>query len=92
MKRFPSRALTHSICAFLAAAILFALLSALWQHTAAVAFATAVQNMAYGSVKSEVGAMAIGLGWASLALYIVAFCVVLVQILSIKFLDTLTDD
>lgn len=92
VKPFPSRALTHSICAFLAVAILLALLSSLWQHTAAVAFATAVQNMTYGSVKSEVGAMAIGLGWASLALYIVAFCVVLVESLSIHILDTLIDD
>ena len=92
VKPFPSRALTRSTCAFLAAAILFALLSSLWQHTAAVAFATAVQNMAYGSVKSEVGAMAIGLGWASFGLYVVAFCVVLVEILSIQILDDLIDE
>ena len=92
VKPFPSRALMNSICGFLAAAGLFALVSSLWQHTAAVAFTTAAQNMAYGSVKSEVGAVAIGLGWASFVFYIVAFLAVLVEILSIQLLDQLTDE
>lgn len=92
MKPFPSRALGKTLCAILAAAFLFALLSSLWQHTAAVAFTTTVQNMAYGTVKSEVGAAAIGLGWASLALYIAAFCAMVVMIVSIQLLDRLTDD
>lgn len=92
MKPFPSRALSRTLCAILAAAFLFALLSSLWQHTAAVAFTTTVRNMAYGTVKSEVGAAAIGLGWASLALYIAAFCAMVVMIVSIQLLDRLTDD
>ena len=48
--------------------------------------------MAYGSVKSEVGPRAIGFGWVSLALYIVAFIAILVMILSIRILDRLTDE
>lgn len=48
--------------------------------------------MAYGTVKSEVGAAAIGFGWASLALYIAAFCAMVVMIASIQLLDRLTDD
>lgn len=92
IKDFPSRNLTRSICAISAATILFALLSSLWQHVAAVAFTTTVQNMAYGSVKSQVGAAAIALGWGSLALYIAAFCAILVLILSLQILDQLTDD
>ena len=92
MKPFPSRALSKTLCAILAAAFLFALLSSLWQHTAAVAFTTTVRNMANGTVKSEVGAAAIGLGWASLALYIAAFCALVVMIVSIQLLDSLIDE
>lgn len=92
LKPFPSRKVFSTIYAILAATILFALLSSLWQHVAAVAFTTTVQNMAYGSVKSEVGAAAIGLGWASLALYVVALCAMLVLTLSIRILDRLTDE
>lgn len=76
----------------LLAASLLALISSLWQHIAAIAFATTAQNMAYGSIKSEVGPAAMGLGWASVALYVVASCFILVLVLSLMFLDTLTED
>ena len=92
MKPFPSEPISRLICGILFVASFLALLSALWQHTAAVAFATTVQNMAYGSVKSKVGAAAIGLGWAALALHILAFLPILIMIEYIRKLDLLTDD
>ena len=92
MNFLPVQKLTGSICGFLAAAVLFALISSIWQHVAAVAFTTIAGNMAYGMVRSEVGKAAMGLGWSSLALYVVAFCGVLVLILSVRFLNRLTDD
>ena len=91
MKPFPGKVLTYSICGLLAAAAFLSLISSLWQHVAAVAFTTTIEKMAYGSVKSEVGAGAIGFGWVSLALYIVAFCAVLTMILAIRVYDRLTD-
>ncbi len=92
VKPFPSRPITLSVCGVLLTASLLAMISSLWQHIAAIAFATTAQNMGYGSIKSEVGAVAMGLGWASLALYIVAFSCMLVTILSISILDQLTDE
>ena len=84
VKPFPSRTLVKTLCGILAAIVLLALLSSLWQQIAAVAFTTTVRNMAYCSVKSEVGAAAIGLGWASLALYVVALCAMLVMFFSLR--------
>ena len=92
VKPFTSQLLTGSLCGLLAAAILLALISSLWQHVAAVAFQTIVQDMAYGSVRGEVGAAAIVLGWGSLVLYIVAFIVMLLYVLSVRILDALADD
>ena len=85
VKPWPSRALTKTVCGILAAAVLLALVSSLWQHIAAVAFTTTVRNMAYGSVKSEVGTAAIVLAWASLALYVFALCAMLVMTVSLRY-------
>lgn len=92
VKPFPSTPLLQVICGMLFVASVLTLVSSLWQHIAAKAFATTAQNMAYGSVKSDVGAAAIGLGWASLALYMVAFTSTLVMFFNIRILDQLTDE
>ena len=92
VKPFPSRPIRLSVCGMLLTASLLAMISSLWQHIAAIAFATTAQNMGYGSIKSEVGAVAMGLGWASLALYIVAFSFIWVMIRNMSILDELTDE
>jgi len=71
VKPFPSRtAVIISLTASLLAAI-FALVATIWQHTASVAAATTAQDMAYGTVNSEVGAAATGLGWTGVVLTMV---------------------
>ena len=62
----------------------------LWQHTASVAAASTAQDMAYGTVRSEVGFNAMALGWAGLALLIISAVWQMVVILSIDVLDRLT--
>ena len=57
-----------------------------------MAVATTVQDMGYGTIKSEVGAMAMALGWVGLGCIVVPAIGVLVMILSITSLDTLTDE
>lgn len=64
----------------------------MWQHTASVAAATTAQDMTYGAVKSQVGAASMALGWIGLALLIIPALGLLAMILSISFLDRLTDD
>lgn len=78
--------------AALSVASLLALVSMMWQHTASVAAATTGQDMAYGAVKSQVGAASMTLGWIGLALLIIPGMGLLVMIQSISLLDRLTDD
>ena len=92
VKPFPSRLVSNLALAASVLATLLALVSMMWQHTASVAVATTVQDMGYGTIKSEVGAMAMALGWVGLGCIVVPTISVLVMILSIMSLDTLTDE
>jgi len=77
---------------FLAAAVLLGFVSSLWQHTAAVAAATTAQHMTYGTMKSNVGGAAMVLGWVSLVLYAISLVGIVIQSLSMRMLDSLTDE
>ena len=92
VKPFPSRAV--SLIALTASTLgaMLALVSMIWQHTASVAAATTAQDLGYGTVKSEVGATALALGWVGFALLALAAIGLLVMILSIRILDELTSD
>lgn len=92
VKPFPSRSVSQIGCGMLAMAVLCIMISSLWQHTASVASATTAQNFAYGFVKSEVGAAAMGIGWALLGAYFVVLLYLCIMILSIQLLDRLTDE
>jgi hypothetical protein len=89
---FPSRPMIRLA---LAAAILTSLLSfvsMLWQHTASVAAATMAQDMAYGTVKSQVGTTAMALGWAGSSIFTLAALALLLLQLSIRLFDRITED
>ena len=64
----------------------------MWQHTAAVAASTIVQDLGNGSVKSGVGTVAMILGWFGFGLLVVVTLGLLLIILSISFLDRLADE
>ena len=66
------------------AAALFAFLSAIWQHAAAITVETVVASMAYGSVASHVGKVAMTIGWLTYFLPMSVFGVVVLIRLSIK--------
>ena len=92
VKPFPSRPILQvSVAATMIAAIL-GLISALWQHIAAVATSTTAQQMAYGPVKTEVGTAAMVLGWTAFALLAFVGTGLLIMAESISILDKLTDD
>lgn len=90
--RFPSRSSLWVLCSVLVASSLLALISLLWQHTAAVAAATTTESFAYGFVKSGVGSAAIGLGWAVLGTSILALILAICLVVSVSMLNHLTDD
>lgn len=64
----------------------------MWQHTASVAAATTAQDLGYGTVRSEVGAASMALGWLGLTFLAISAIGLLVMIMSIQLLDRLTDD
>ena len=92
VKPFPNRFLTKLACGLSAVTVFLALISSLWQHTAAVAAATTTENMGYGFVKSIVGGAAMGLGWAAFTTLILPFVGLVILIFSIRFWDELEDD
>lgn len=92
VRPFPSRPVMQVTNTASAAGVLFALISSLWQHTAAVAAATTAQNFAYGFMESEVGATAMALGWAALAINVIAMVGMISQYIGILTLDTLVDE
>ena len=64
----------------------------MWQHTASVAVATTAQDMGYGTVKSEVGAAAMALGWVGLGTLIIPAIGAWVMIASIRMFENLTGE
>ena len=64
----------------------------MWQHTASVAAATTAQDLGYGTVKSEVGAASMTLGWLGLTFLAIPAMGLLLMIISIQLLDRITDE
>ena len=91
-KPFPSRPVSQVALAAVFTANLFLLVSALWQHTAAVAAATTAEALGYGSVKSRVGASAMVLVWAAFAITTLVTIGLLVMILSMHLVEKLVDE
>ena len=71
--------------------MLLMFVSILWQHTASVASTTTAQAMAYGSVKGGVGAKAMALGWAGLALLVIVPIGLAIPIWGMSILDELVE-
>lgn len=90
VKPYPSRPVSLIALAASTLASLLALVSMIWQHTASVAAATTAEGLGYGTVKSEVGATVLVLGWMGFALMALAAVGLLVMVLSINLLDQLT--
>ena len=70
-------------------ASLLALVSMVWQHTASVAVTTTVQSMGYGTIKSDIGAAAMALGWLGFGGIVIVAIAVLVMVLIIDWLHDL---
>lgn len=71
---------------------MFGLIATLWQHTGAVAAASAIRSVSYGNVEVTVGAVSLVLMWMSSALLIIVTIGLLVMLLSMSVLDMLTED
>lgn len=92
VKPFPSRPVSLIALAASILASMLALVSMMWQHTASVAAATTAQNLGYGTVKSEVGAVSLTLGWVAFASMAIPAIRLGLMVWSIRILDELTDE
>ncbi|CAF9917678.1 MAG: hypothetical protein GOMPHAMPRED_001348 [Gomphillus americanus] len=92
VKPFPSRPVSQAALALIFVASIFVLVSVLWQHTASVAASTIAADLGNGSVQSGVGTSAMVLGWFSFVLFIIVSIALLVMIISIKVLETVTEE
>jgi Ca2+ regulator and membrane fusion protein Fig1 len=92
VKPFPSRPVSQVALATIFIASVFVLVSIMWQHTAAVAASTIVQDLGNGSVRSGVGVTAMILGWFGFGLLVIVTLGLLVIILSIRLFERLTDE
>ena len=92
VKYFPSKPKQQVTLVAVILASSLAVVSMMWQHTASAAVATTVQDMGYGSIKSEVGAAAMALGWVSVGVLVIAAIKIMVDVWSITLLDRLTDE
>ncbi|KAK4557013.1 hypothetical protein LTR86_005994 [Recurvomyces mirabilis] len=92
VKPFPSRNVAK-ICLFASGlATLLALTAALWQHIAAAAAASMVEEATGNGVSGHVGAAAAALAWLGFGLSGLATIGIAVMIYSISVLDRMTDE
>ena len=87
VKPFPPNTIVNTALMTMLFSVLLIFVSILWQHTAAVTAAVAGQNMAYGSVKYEVGAIAVALGWAGFILLVFVFLGLILSAMSLHALS-----
>lgn len=87
MKPFPSSKVSQGTLAVLSLALLLIVISIIWQHTASVASMTTFQVMTYGTVRTEVGVIAMVLGWVGLVLIVMSFVGILASTISVFMLD-----
>ena len=92
VKPFPSRPVSQAAFAASFISAIFAMISALWQHTSAATAASMIELSHYGFVAAHVGSVATGLVWLGFFLQVIVAIGLLVMILSIIILDKLTDD
>lgn len=91
VKPFPSRPVSQAALCFLGISAMMTLLSAFWQHMASSNTATLMKLVTAGAVQVEVGAAAMGLGWATFSLNAIQFVGIFIMVLSIRTLSMLAD-
>ena len=84
VKPFLSRAVALISLSIISISSIFSFISILWQHIASAVAATTTQSLSYGSVKGQVGASAMVLGWVSVALIMVVTVALVPMVFSIR--------
>ncbi|KAJ8064150.1 hypothetical protein OCU04_006504 [Sclerotinia nivalis] len=84
VKPFPSRKISNTVCAASGSAAIFAFVSVLWQHLAAVSALKIIENMSYGGLMGKVGTNSMVVGWLGVLMLWLAFMGCLLMVLSLR--------
>jgi hypothetical protein len=90
IKPFPDRRVLKACSFLMSMASLFMLVSALWQHVAAVSAASMITSGTQGYLSGHVGSIAAVLIWLALAFVVITTIGHLIMVLSIELLDSIT--
>lgn len=83
--------MTQACIAASGLAMVFLLVSALWQHVAAAATLSVARSVTHDQLNGSVGAAATALVWLTFGLSVLPFLGLLIMAWSIHILDRLTD-
>lgn len=92
VKPFPSKPVAQLVLVSSLSSAIFTLVATLWQHTAAIATASAIRSAQYGNVSVSIGVVSLVLMWASTALLATTVTGMLVMLKSMSVLDRLIQD
>lgn len=92
MKPFPSKILSDIALGLAFIASLLTFMSVLWQHIASSTASVMSGSLSYGAVDGHIGTTAMVLGWAGVFLSIFILIVLLLVILSLRFLSETFED
>ncbi|KAG9248493.1 Ca2+ regulator and membrane fusion protein Fig1-domain-containing protein [Calycina marina] len=91
VKPFPSRTMSYAILAMLALASMLIFVSIFWAHIGSSAGVVMAETLTYGAVRGHVGSVAMGLGWSTVFLVVIAAIGIFIMILSINTLSGIAD-
>lgn len=83
----PSSRAAYSAFATSTLASLLSVVSMLWQHLASVAATTTAEDMAFGTLESNIGINAMVMGWVGVAAFVMVSIGLWMMILSFLLLD-----
>lgn len=89
VKPFPKKLVLTIVCGGMTVSTLFMLISALWQHTAAVSASSVCQYIENGALETSVGTAAASLAWTPFFLQSLTALGVLTMIVSMRLLERL---
>jgi Ca2+ regulator and membrane fusion protein Fig1 len=92
LKPFPSPTLSRTTLTLLLFSTILALLSAMWQHIAAVAAANAIATALGGAISHHIGAASMALAWTAVTMTAITMIALVIMLASINLLERLTNE
>jgi hypothetical protein len=92
VKPFPSRPVAQLVLVSSLSSAIFPLVATLWQHTAAIATASAIRSAHYGNVSVSIGVVSLVLMWASTALLATTAIGMLAMLMSMSRLEKVIEN